>query len=179
LSRVFFRKTVESTGVTGFSPFEEWSKLPLKYISKDPGQRIVVHPGSGSESKRWPLQNFMKIIEDFGGHDIPGALVTGEAEENMAATIAKTDLPLNWTWIRRPSILALAGLLSSAHLYLGNDSGPTHLAAACGADVIALFRAEYASAWRPLGRVELLSAPSINEISLEAVQKIIFPRIKK
>lgn len=178
LSRVFFRKTVESTGVTDFPPVEEWPKLPLKCLSKEPGPRIVVHPGSGSETKRWPLQNFLKIIEELGENDIPGALVTGEAEEKMAAAIEKMALPFSWTWIRCPSILGLARLLSAADLYLGNDSGVTHLAAACGAEVVALFRTEFASAWRPLGRVELLSAASINEISLEAVHKIVFSRIK-
>jgi ADP-heptose:LPS heptosyltransferase len=178
LSSIFFRRTAESLGESGSLRIEEWSWLPLTGASKDGGPKIVIHPGSGSEAKRWPLRNFLKIIDELDGKKIAGALVTGEAEENMAAAIEKTGLSLNWTWIRCPSILALAKLLSAADFYLGNDSGATHLAAACGAEVVALFRSEYASAWRPLGRVKLLSAASINEISLESVRKNIFSAMK-
>ncbi|MFZ2054262.1 MAG: glycosyltransferase family 9 protein [Candidatus Aminicenantales bacterium] len=179
LSRVFFRKTAESLGESASLRIEGWSRLPLTGVLKDVGPKIVIHPGSGSEAKRWPLRNFLKIIEELGEKKIAGALVTGEAEENMASAIEETALPLNWTWMRCPSILALAGFLSAADLYLGNDSGVTHLAAACGADVIALFRSEYASAWRPLGRVQVLSATSLSEISLESVRRKIFSMIKK
>jgi len=178
LSSIFFRRTAESLGESGSLRIEEWSRLPLTGASKDGGPKIVIHPGSGSEAKRWPLRNFLKIIDELGGKKIAGALVTGEAEENMAAAIEKTGLSLNWTWIRCPSILALAKLLSAADFYLGNDSGATHLAGACGAEVVALFRSEYASAWRPLGRVKLLSAASINEIRLESVRKNIFSAMK-
>ncbi|MDH4272464.1 MAG: glycosyltransferase family 9 protein [Candidatus Aminicenantes bacterium] len=178
LSRVFFRQTAEILGESSSLRIEEWSRLPLTGASKEGGTKIVIHPGSGSEAKRWPLRNFLKIIEELDGKEIAGALVTGEAEENMAAAIEKTGLPLNWTWIRCPSILALARLLSAADFYLGNDSGATHLAAACGAEVVALFRSEYASAWRPLGRVKLLNAASMNQISLESVRKNIFSAMK-
>jgi heptosyltransferase-3 len=178
LSQVFFQITAESLGESGSLRIEEWSRLPLTGAPKDAGPKIIIHPGSGSEAKRWPLQNFLKIIDELGGKEIGGALVTGEAEENMAAALVKTDLPSKWTWVRCPPILALARLLNVADLYLGNDSGVTHLAAACGAEVIALFRAEYASAWRPLGRVKLLSAASVNEINLESVRKNIFSAIK-
>ena len=178
LSRVFFRKTAASLGESASLRIERWSRLPLPGVSRDVGPKIVIHPGSGSEAKRWPLRNFLKIIEELGEKKIAGALVTGKAEENMTSSIEETALPLNWTWIRYPSILALARLLSAAALYLGNDSGVTHLAAACGAAVVALFRSEFASAWRPLGRVQLLSAASPSEISLESVRKNIFSRMK-
>ncbi|MGB7297017.1 MAG: glycosyltransferase family 9 protein [Candidatus Aminicenantales bacterium] len=178
LSRIFFRETAKALGESVPPSIEEWSRLSLPAVSKDFGYRIVVHPGSGSEAKRWPLQNFLKIIEELGEKRIGGALVTGEAEENMDVEIGKAALPLNWTWIRCPSVLSLAGLLNATGLYLGNDSGVTHLAAACGAEVVALFRNEFASAWRPFGRVELLSAVSPGEIGLESVREILFSRLR-
>ena len=174
LSRVFFRNTVKATGQTVVPPAEEWSRLPLKSFSNDTELKTVVHPGSGSETKRWPLRNFLKMIEELAERGMGGAVVTGEAEDNLADEIEKAGLPPNWKWVRCPSILSLAGLLSGAAFYLGNDSGVTHLAAACGATVVALFRNENASIWRPLGRVHLLSAASLSEISLESVKKIFF-----
>ena len=177
LSRVFFRKTATAFGEKAFFPIEEWSRLVIPGLSRGASPGIVVHPGSGSESKRWPLPNFLKVIEELGEKRIGGTLVTGEAEENLAAEIGKVSLPLNWSWIRCPSVLSLARILNTADLYLGNDCGVTHLAAACGTAVVALFRDELVSAWQPLGRVDLLSAPSPAEISLESVLEIIFSRL--
>ncbi len=179
LSRAFFLKTAESVGETDIPSLDEWSRLPSENFSNNAGPRIVVHPGSGSEAKRWPLRNFMKIIEEMAEKGMEGALVTGEAEEDLASAIAAQGLPLNWEWIRRPSILCLAGILGGARLYLGNDSGVTHLAAALGAKVIALFRDENVFAWRPLGRVHLLSAASPGDIEMEFVKKNIVCRNRK
>lgn len=174
LSRAFFRKTAEATGQTVIPPAEEWSRLPLKSFSNSAGPETVVHPGSGSEIKRWPLRNFLKIVKESAERGMGGALVTGEAEENLAGEIGKTGLPAKWKWVRCPSILSLAWILSGASRYLGNDSGVTHLAAACGTTVVALFRTENASIWRPLGRVHLLSAASLTDVSLESVRKKFF-----
>jgi ADP-heptose:LPS heptosyltransferase len=188
LNRLFFRKTAEILGESGPLSIDEWASLPtgrlqradvLKRIEGEGGKRrgAVVHPGSGSESKRWPLENFLRIIRRLGEHGVGGALVTGEAEERMAVEIEKAALPPNWIWVRRPNLTALASLLSEAELYLGNDSGVTHLAAACGAEVVALFRREYASAWAPLGRVHLHIADSLSEISPESVWETVASRL--
>ncbi len=179
LSRIFFRKTAAIFGETRSLRAEEWSRLPLQGAPDGPGPKIIIHPGSGGEAKRWPLRNFLRVVDELAEKEIAGALVTGEAEEHMASKIANFNFPLNWMWIRCPSILALAGLLNAAELYLGNDSGVTHLAAACGAEVVAIFRNEYASAWRPLGQVHLMSAASLDEIRPESVLKILFSRLKK
>ena len=99
--------------------------------------------------------------------------MTGEAEEKMEPVLEKTTLPPKWAWVRRPNLLVLAALLSEAGLYLGNDSGVSHLAAACGTEVIALFRRDFVIAWEPLGRVHLHIADSLSEISLESVWKTV------
>jgi heptosyltransferase-3 len=174
----FFQKTAESLGENVSLPIGEWSVLPLTGVSKDAGSKIIIHPGSGSEVKRWPLENFLKIIGELGEKGIAGALITGEAEENMVPAIEGITLPPNWKWIHCPSILSLARLLGGARLYLGNDSGVTHLAAACGAAVVALFRSEFASSWRPLGSVQMLSATSMEKIRLESVRRKIFSGMK-
>jgi ADP-heptose:LPS heptosyltransferase len=188
LSRFFFRKTAEAIGESGALSIDEWARLPTGRLQMADGSEgivggikkkrgAVVHPGSGSESKRWPLENFLQVIGRLEEGGVAGALVTGEAEERMEAEIEKTVLPHNWTWVRRPRLTTLASLLNEAGLYLGNDSGVTHLAAACGAEVVALFRREFASAWRPLGRVHLHIAASLGEIGLESVWKTVASRL--
>jgi heptosyltransferase-3 len=139
--------------------------------------RAIVHPGSGSENKRWPLAHFIEIVGRLGERGVGGALVTGEAEEGMAADVGEAALPPSWAWVRKPGLGTLARLLSEAALYVGNDSGVTHLAAACGAEVVAIFRREFASIWRPLGRVHLHVAVSPGEIDPESVWKTVVTRL--
>jgi heptosyltransferase-3 len=188
LSRQFFRKTSEALGESSAPSIDEWARLPIGRLKKAEaaartvgGQgtkpNVVVHPGSGSESKRWPLSNFLRIIAGLAERAIAGVIVTGEAEERMEAELEKTVLPKNWTWLRRPGLSTLAVLLGEAALYLGNDSGVTHLAAACGTAVIALFRRDLVTSWEPLGRVHLHIAGSLDEISFESVWKTVVSQL--
>jgi heptosyltransferase-3 len=189
ISRFFFHKTLEFLRKDGSSSFtfEECAQLPPTPVQINGGRRIkekpegkfiVVHPGSGSEKKCWPLYNFLEIGERLGQKEIKGALVTGEAEIRIKALIERTSLPPGWSWLHSPSLQTLSGLLREADLYLGNDSGITHLAAACGTEIVALFRKEFVPAWQPYGRVRLLCAGSLEEISVESVWKTVLGALR-
>jgi ADP-heptose:LPS heptosyltransferase len=184
ISQFFFRQTSEALrkDASGSFSFKECAKLPLspaqkkerELIKEEPERKfVVVHPGSGSEKKCWAARNFLEIIERLTAKKVKGALVTGEAEKRMDILIEKTALPPGWTWLRSPSLIALSNLLQEADLYLGNDSGITHLAAACGTEAVAVFRKELVTAWEPYGRIHLLSADSLEEISVESVWKTV------
>jgi ADP-heptose:LPS heptosyltransferase len=180
ISRFFFRQTAEALrkDLPERFTFEECCRLPLKpdqqngrelVEEKQGASFVVVHPGSGSEKKCWPAQNFLGIIELLGRQRVKGAIITGEAEKRIEGLIEKTSLPPGWSWVRHPPLSRLTGLLRKADLYLGNDSGITHLAAACGTEAVALFRDEFVPSWQPYGRVHLLCAGSPEEISLGSV----------
>jgi ADP-heptose:LPS heptosyltransferase len=191
ISKYFFGKTLEYlTGIEGpGSSFSDYTRLPISSNQRKAGLRllgkelsryrrkgvekrpkiVVVHPGSGSKSKRWPLENFMEIIHQFGRKGYRGALVTGYAEAELENKLKKQILPKNWVWLRNPPLVKLSGLLSASSLYLGNDSGITHLAASCGTKVIALFQNDLESTWRPYGRVTVLSGESLSDISSASV----------
>ncbi len=144
--------------------------LSLLDLSEESEKKlVVVHPGSGSASKCWPLRSFLDVVEDLSRKGLGGALVTGEAESALDPLLDRTVLPSGWVRLRSPALGALAGLLIRAAFYLGNDSGITHLASACGTQVIAIFRSEFAAVWRPFGRVHLLSADSPEMISADEV----------
>jgi ADP-heptose:LPS heptosyltransferase len=186
ISKFFFEKTAEFSSDADLpSPaFDECAFLPLTKKQKEEGIRllgskeakvkkkiVIVHPGSGSESKCWSFENFLEIISKLKSKELEGALVTGEAEERLGINIKNLPLPEGWVWLHNPSLVKLAGLLQAATLYLGNDSGVTHLAAACGTRVVALFRKDLEVQWGPYGRVFLLSAHSVSQISSESVWK--------
>jgi len=135
------------------------------------GRFAVLHPGSGGIAKIWPFANFLEIGRRLADAGIPGVFVTGEAEERPAITgcLEGAAFPHGWTWARRPPLLGLAGLLAEEPLYLGNDSGITHLAAACGARVTALFLEENTPAWEPYGRTRVLAARALSDIDAKTV----------
>lgn len=184
ISRNFYCKTREfiDRKTTEWPHYEECTRLPLSSLQKKEGQRllgkkptslkekiIVIHPGSGSREKCWPFPDFLEVVQRLHHKNLIGVLVTGPAEEWLEQEIQKSILPENWIWLRNPSLLRLAGLLSSSSYYLGNDSGITHLAAACGTVGLALFRKDLVKAWKPYGHISVLSEASVAGISSEAV----------
>lgn len=188
ISTFFFEKTLEFLNGEKSStlPFSDCTLLPLSSHQKDEGVKLlgeeilkkgdeiaVVHPGSGSESKCWPLDNFFKIILKLSQRGFGGTLVTGMSETRIENRLKSTNFPAGWVWLQNPPLIKLSGLLSRAAIYLGNDSGVTHLAAACGTDVVALFRKDLESYWKPFGRVAVLSSESVYDIGLSSVWETI------
>ena len=182
ISEVFYRRTLEAVGrdLLRRMDFDECARLPLSAIPDGPGFPLqdrpvgsrplaVIHPGSGGEKKRWPLDGFLEVAGRLRDKNVEGVFVTGEAEQALDRRVEAAARRLGWTWLRSPSLRALAPLLGKADLYLGNDSGITHLAAACGGRVLALFRNDLAGAWRPYGDSHVLSAEVIEAIGLESV----------
>ena len=108
------------------------------------GPEVIVHPGSGAAHKNWPPPNFEAVLAAPGLRDRAAGWCMGPAEENI-------EPPAGCTALRHGSLIELAGVLAGARLYLGNDSGITHLAAAVGARVVAVFGPTDPTVWRPTG----------------------------
>lgn len=118
---------------------------------------LAVHPGSGSSRKNWPQEAYALLVTRLSaGH--PWLLVRGPAEagqksplEGLPGAVPLTDWPLRH----------LGALLRHAALFVGNDSGVSHLAAAWGAPVLALFGPTDPSLWAPVGRkVRVVRSPT-------------------
>jgi ADP-heptose:LPS heptosyltransferase len=74
-------------------------------------------------------------------------------------------------WLEEPPLPALAGALGQVALYVGNDSGVSHLAAAVGAPAVALFTEAHLR-WRPwsaAARVVVVSTAALGERDVDAV----------
>jgi heptosyltransferase-3 len=96
---------------------------------------VAIQPFSGSASKNWPLDRFRELAARLGA---PVRWCAGPEEELAGAE-------------RFEDLGELAGWLARARLYIGNDSGITHLAAAVGTPVLALFGPTDAGVWAPRG----------------------------
>ena len=140
---------------------------PLPRVDVPPRTRrrgpVVVHPGSGSPEKCWPVPRFARILEWISRRG-PAVVLLGPAEEARREQL-DPFLPANRLSPATP--IELAEALAGARLYIGNDSGPGHLAAAVGTPTISLFGPTDASIWRPLGpRSTVIEAPGANLDSL-------------
>jgi heptosyltransferase-3 len=141
-----------------------------------PGTRLVaIHPGSGGESKNWPMRSWAELGRRLTrvAPDVTLLLIEGEADGEPAQFIldAWKDLPhLRARWLPLP---ILAALLRESSLFLGHDSGITHLAAASRRDlpVIALFGPTDPAVWAPprTGVSVLKGVPALNDLNVEEV----------
>jgi heptosyltransferase-2 len=125
---------------------------------------VAVHPGSGAARKNWPAQRFASLIEHLSAGR-PFLLVEGPADADTVAPLAPLPSAVR---ARELPPRVLGAVLAHAALYVGNDSGVSHLAAAWGAPVLALFGPTDPAQWAPVGpRVKVLRAADGRMESLE------------
>jgi heptosyltransferase-2 len=131
-----------------------------------PGPWIAVHPGSGSEKKNWPEQNWLQLLQTLRGRKI--LLVGGEAEadrltrfrDNLARALPPSDSAREIRLAQNLPLPHLAGLLAQTQHFIGHDSGITHLAAALGLPTLSLWGPSRPQIWKPLGpKIQLLHSP--------------------
>jgi lipopolysaccharide heptosyltransferase III len=119
-----------------------------------PREAVVIQPFSGSKLKNWPLERFKELATRL---PLPTEWLCGPEEELHGAH-------------RFEDLKSLAQWIRGARLYVGNDSGISHLAAATGVPTIALFGASDPAIWAPRGAcVKVIQASSMQAIQVEVV----------
>ncbi len=114
--------------------------------------RVAMHVGSGSRKKSWLPGSFAQLSEQLIKDDHTTIIVPiGPADEKMVReyfALIRSDAIIPFNNI---SLNELAAILHKCDLYVGNDSGITHLAAAVGIPVVALFGPTDPRVWGPRG----------------------------
>ncbi|MCX5658154.1 MAG: glycosyltransferase family 9 protein [Planctomycetota bacterium] len=128
-------------------------ELPAAILLQRPPRRIdgpiVIHPGSGGAAKCWPVERFEAVIASLRARRREVLPVLGEVE------LDRWPKEQTRRWIDDlgakplPSLDALADALETAAAFLGNDSGPVHLAAQMGLPTVALFGPTSPRLWSP------------------------------
>lgn len=117
----------------------------------------IIHPFASSLKKRWPLEKFREVAARL---EIPVKWCAGPDEHLEDA-------------IRMDDLYALARWISTARVYIGNDSGIAHLAAAVGTPVVAIFLASDSRVWAPRGpQVAVLECPDVAAV-IAAAQRVL------
>lgn len=127
---------------------------------------MLVHPGARVPARCWQPENFAAVCDAVQEQSsVKVLLLAGPGEEDRIKAI-QDAMHTRVRILKSPaSVPKLAALLQAADLFLCNNSGPMHVAAAVGTPVVALFGAQRTAAWHPLGAnnaVMLPSMPCIN-----------------
>jgi ADP-heptose:LPS heptosyltransferase len=130
--------------------------VPIEPVPSAPKPDFaIIHPFASRRDKRWPLENFREVAAQLG---IPVQWCAGPEEPLEDA-------------MRMDDLYELACWISTARVYIGNDSGIAHLAAAVGTPVVAIFLASDPRVWAPRGRhVTVLELPTIAQVVAAARQ---------
>lgn len=123
----------------------------------EPHDAVVLHPGSGGRDKCWSADGFLHVRDELRRRGVDVQVLWGPAE-----AARRDDFPAGLAEGARAFDTAeqLAGWLAGARLYIGNDTGPGHVAAAVGCPTLSIFGPTDPRLWRPLGPgARVLTAP--------------------
>ncbi len=131
------REQLVAAGIATFpEPDLSWLKADLSRFALPESFGLLV-PGAspGRPAKRWPAERFARLAATL---DVPVVVLGGPTEAPLAATIAAAA-PGTLSLAGQTSLPEIAALARRAAFCIGNDTGPTHLVAACRCPTLALF----------------------------------------
>lgn len=133
---------------------------------------ILVHPGSGSSRKNWPLAAWAELLSRLARRPEPLVVVGGESDAAQLASLRQT-LPKHVDFLENLPLCTLGAVLARAKLFIGHDSGISHLAAAAGARCLLIFGPTNPDVWAPANpAVTTLRAPDgiLENLSRQSVE---------
>ncbi len=134
--------------------------------------QLALHPGSGSERKNWPEENWVELIARLINETpLNLLLVGGEAEGERLQRLAAALPPMRCVVAKNVPLVELAQRMKCCRGFVGHDSGITHLAAALGLPTTVLWADTVEEIWRPQGThvTVLRAAAGINGIGVQRV----------
>ena len=168
--------TIGAAGAT-VHPNDDDRRAATALLEGLPSPIVIMHPGSGSEVKNWPLAKWRELVDAltasprFVGSTV---VVSGEADEGQMKKLQEA-----WRSNSRVRLLRnvplphLAAVLEN-WIFVGHDSGISHLAAASGAKCILLFGPTDPEVWGPIGtNVKIIRAPgkAMENIAVSEVER--------
>lgn len=127
---------------------EEFIKMSIA----DPKKKLIaIHPGSGSKQKCWPTERFAALINWLNKEKKAHVfIVSGPADKEITERL-KAEVKDHVTIVDHLSLSKLSAVIKRCNLFIGNDSGITHLAAAVGTHTLSLFGPTDPKIWGPRG----------------------------
>jgi ADP-heptose:LPS heptosyltransferase len=121
----------------------------LRAAGLEPGGYIHMHPTATLPTKQWPEENFAILADSlFAEFGVP-AVFTAGPEEAQALVNTGMRARQRYSYWSDLGLEELFALVESCRLFVGNDSGPTHAAAALGKPIVVVWGSSNRVAWRP------------------------------
>lgn len=153
-------------------PSEKDRAFAAHFLHDVSGPLLAIHPGSGSQRKNWPVEKWLtltaRLLEAEAKSRCGLVLIGGEADEAQLADFERAWRGARPLVARDLPLPQLAAVIERCQLFLGHDSGISHLAAAVGARSLLLFGPTDAAVWAPANsRVTIIEAPESDLVRLE------------
>jgi heptosyltransferase III len=147
-------------------------QFALEFLQNLQQPILAIHPGSGSTEKNWPLENWIALFSRNGGVSLTEdkraqagnafslVVISGEADKAEARVLEREWRNREVCFTKNLPLPHLAAVLERS-IFIGHDSGISHLAAAAGANCVLLFGPTDPDVWAPRNKnVQILRAQS-------------------
>lgn len=125
---------------------------------------IIIHPGSGGSAVDWPISRFRELLEMLVQDLNYNVIITGsQSEKKICGELASGTRALNMAG--EFDLKSLMALISRADMMIANSTGPIHLSAALGKNVIGFYpriTAMSPERWGPYTEKRMIFSPEIN-----------------
>ncbi len=123
-------------------------KLNKFQISNFKSQFALMHPAAAFATKQWPTENFVRTAEFLAKKSLQIVAIAAKHESSVLEKLtAESQVPIvTFDDLTLPEITALA---SKASIFVGNDSGIAHIAAAVNTPSVVIFGSSNRNHWRP------------------------------
>jgi len=131
----------------------------------------ILHPGSGGRHKCWYYENFISAAEQLAARGVQPIFLLGPAEEDRLGATVQRRFEAAAPVLRGLTLTEVVQVLSQADVFIGNDSGVSHIAGAMGKKAVAIFGPTDPILYRPLGpavtvfisKAEGFESPSVDD----------------
>ena len=143
----------------------------LKKENANSGALLVgLFPGAGHPSRRWPLENFAEVADHLIRNDKVRAIVFIGPEERGLVPQMRPLFPASTIFLDRLTIPQLVSAQARLTLFISNDTGPAHTAAAVGTPVIFIMDRPTPNTFTPVGdQHRLIGGARITAIPVQTV----------
>ncbi|MDH4069414.1 MAG: glycosyltransferase family 9 protein [Ignavibacteria bacterium] len=118
------------------------ARRKAKDLIKKSGDRpvVIIHPGSGGSAREWPASKFGELAKRMVNEDNVSLMVTGAGSDAAAVNaVVEASGGRAISLLGKLTVKELAALLEASSLFVGNSTGPIHIAAAMGTPVVGLY----------------------------------------
>ena len=142
---------VQSEFLSSFdAPDPEKEKGKHKEMRNNAEKKVLLHPGSGSPKKNWPLKRFTEAGDILKNNGFSPVYFFGPAEDQLLHEFM-ASVKGGQTYFRSSDLIHLYEAIKNSAGFIGNDSGVSHLAGYAGVPTVVVFGPSDPRIWKPFG----------------------------